>query len=264
MTGVTTQQPERWVFVAGHHKSGTTLLHSLLRQHPMISGFENTGVPADEGQHLQTAYKPASAFGGPGRYIFDPRSHMDETHPLAIPETADHLLREWGQHYDPARPIFLEKSPPNLIRTRFLQHLFPSSLFLVTMRHPLAVAYATQKVCDAALDSLIAHTLLGYDRFMADRQRLRHCHLVRYEDFVSNYRGEMSKIERWLGIACHDYSYPSIDNKDHVYFSMWESDKRKLPMKQVKYIETNGEERANLLGYSFQPDQHYQPVLKSG
>ena len=58
----------RLLFVGGLHRSGTTLLADLIAAHPLTSGFANTGVPADEGQHLQDVYPSARAFGGPGRF----------------------------------------------------------------------------------------------------------------------------------------------------------------------------------------------------
>ena len=58
----------RFVFLAGLHRSGTTLLARLLAAHPEISGFSGTGEPADEGQHLQSVYPAARVYGGPGRF----------------------------------------------------------------------------------------------------------------------------------------------------------------------------------------------------
>ena len=64
----------RFVFLAGLHRSGTTLLARLLAAHPDISGLSGTGVPADEGQHLQSVYPAAKVYGGPGRFGFAPES----------------------------------------------------------------------------------------------------------------------------------------------------------------------------------------------
>ena len=68
----------RFVFLAGLHRSGTTLLARLLAAHPEVSGFSDTGVPADEGQHLQTVYPAAKVWGGPGRFGFAPEAHFTE------------------------------------------------------------------------------------------------------------------------------------------------------------------------------------------
>src|SRR4051794_25412717 len=131
----------RLIFVAGLHRSGTSLLHRLLRSHPSVSGFSNSGVPEDEGQHLQTVFPPAKELGGPGQFGFNQESFMDENHPSATPENAQHLFAQWSQYWDLSKPYLVEKSPPNLVRTRFLQRLFPDCRFLVILRHPIAVAY---------------------------------------------------------------------------------------------------------------------------
>jgi hypothetical protein len=81
-----------FVFVTGLHRSGTSPLHRCLRRHPQISGFENTGVAEDEGQHLQTVLPRGGAYGGPGRFGRHPEAHITETHPLANPETAEALF----------------------------------------------------------------------------------------------------------------------------------------------------------------------------
>jgi len=86
-----------FIFVAGLHRSGTSVLHQILRSHPSVSGFFNTGVPEDEGQHLQTVFRPAMAFGGPGRFGFDPNSYMNEHHRLATAKNANRALSSVGQ-----------------------------------------------------------------------------------------------------------------------------------------------------------------------
>src|SRR2546421_6400768 len=146
---------KRFIFIGGVHRSGTSLLHEMLRSHPAASGFAHTGVPMDEGQHLQSVFPPAKAFGGPGRFGFDPNSFMDEKHSLATRENAAKLWREWAPHWNTAKGVLLEKSPPNLVRTRFLQALFRESSFITILRHPIAVAYATQKWCNTSISSLV-------------------------------------------------------------------------------------------------------------
>jgi hypothetical protein len=155
-------------FIAGLHRSGTSLVHQILRDHPDVSGFRNTGVPKDEGQHLQTVYPPARSFGGPGRFGFDPGSYLDETSPLCTPAHAERLWREWSPHWDLSRPVLIEKSPPSLLRTRYFQRLFPASRFIVIVRNPIVVAMATRKVeqdvsdrADRSLDRLPSEIRIG-------------------------------------------------------------------------------------------------------
>ena len=81
-------QEHTFVFVGGLHRSGTTLLAPLPGRAPaMVSGFSGTGAREDEGQHLQTVYRPGRAHGGPGRFGFDPEAHLTETSPLVTDES---------------------------------------------------------------------------------------------------------------------------------------------------------------------------------
>jgi len=133
----------RHLFLCGLHRSGTSVLHRCLREHPSISGFENTGVPQDEGQHLQTVFRPAHALGGPGRFGLDPRAHLTEASELVTAANRERIAAEWGRHWDASCSYLMEKSPPNLLRTRFLQAIFPESSFITITRHPIATAFAT-------------------------------------------------------------------------------------------------------------------------
>lgn len=58
------------VFIGGPHRSGTSLLHRLIATHPDASAFSQTSVSEDEGQHLQSVYRPAKEHGGPGKFAF--------------------------------------------------------------------------------------------------------------------------------------------------------------------------------------------------
>src|SRR5207249_5367403 len=60
----------RFVFVGGLHRSGTSLMARTIAGHPEVSAFTGTGVPEDEGQHLQTVYPKPSARQQAGRFAF--------------------------------------------------------------------------------------------------------------------------------------------------------------------------------------------------
>ncbi len=239
-----------FIFLAGHHRSGTSLLHEIIREHHLISGFSNTGVPEDEGQHLQNIFKPAKAYGGPGKYIFNKNSHMTEDHNLATDLSAEAIMRQWEKHYDASCEHYIEKSLPNLIRTRFFQKLFPNSKFIAILRNPLVVSFATQKWSKTSLKSLIHHTLLGYEIFMNDMDYLRNVYVLRYEDFVANPQNEIDKVYDFLNLESLHIQHTVKPDVNEKYFSMWETNRKTFLKRLLLPVNGDLEKRANKFGYS--------------
>jgi len=208
------------LFMGGLHKSGTSILHRLLRAHPSISGFADTGVAEDEGQHLQSVFPPAHRYGGPGEFAFDLRSHLSEDSVLISPDNRDKLLREWGSYYDLSKEVLLEKSPPNLVRSRFFQALFPHTCFVFIVRHPIPVALATRKWTNVSITQLLLHWHVAYSVMSMDLRYIKHYALIRYEDFVESPQAHLDKIcdlvevERFTPLE-------TVANHNPEYYKIW-------------------------------------------
>jgi hypothetical protein len=209
------------VFIGGLHRSGTTVLYQCLREHPQISGFRDTGVPEDEGQHLQTVYPPGKAYGGPGWFGFYPAAHLTETADLVSDENRRRLFEQWALHWDLNKPVLLEKSPPNLIRTRFLQALYPGSSFIVATRHPVAVSLATQKWSGTSLPELLEHWLVCHETFEQDRPHVRRLLTLSYEEFVESPRATLSRIYAFLGLSEHENQVEVRSHGNDRYLEQW-------------------------------------------
>ena len=240
------------VFLAGLHRSGTTLLARLLAAHPEISGFSGTGVPADEGQHLQTVYPEAATYGGPGRFGFAPESHLTEESPLVSEESARAIFEQWSRHWDLARPVLLEKSPPNLLKTRFLQALFPGSAFVVIVRHPIPVSIPTAKWRGTRrYDRLLAHWLRCHALFEADREHLGRVHVLTYEQLVRDPAGVLRGIFEFLGLEPIPPDEPVQPGANERYFRQWRELKRDPRMRAyLGLVSLRYERRARHYGYS--------------
>ena len=147
---------ERLVFICGLHRSGTTALERLLVSRYRLACLR-ANRPVSEGQHLQSVYSPARAFGGPGRFAFS-RAMMQELEGLRDhADCRERILADWRRFVVGTAPVLLEKSPPNLTKIWWLRSVFPGSRFVVVTRDPRAVAAATQKWSGTSLTELMLH-----------------------------------------------------------------------------------------------------------
>lgn len=218
----------RYLFVTGLHRGGTSLLYRCLRRHPEISGFHDTGVPEDEGQHLQTVLPRGGAYGGPGRFAKHPDAHMTEAHPLAVPATAAALFAQWSPYWNLNKPWLAEKTPITLTRTRLFQALFPDAHFVVLVRHPIAVTLATYnalasggRVPDLTLTHLLENWLAGYETFRQDSPHLKNAAVVKYEEFADDPQRTLDAVYARLGLD----SAPCGENIERrvnaAYLAQW-------------------------------------------
>lgn len=241
----------RFIFLCGLHRSGTTPLFRILSEHPEISGFRDTGVPEDEGQHLQTVFPSGKFHGGPGNFGFDQAAHLTETCQLITSENREKLFQEWSRYWDLRKPFLLEKSPPNLIRTRFLQAMFPQSAFIVILRHPVAVSLATSKWTTSGVERLIQHWLHCHHLFESDRQHLRSVHVLRYEDLIDSTESRLSEIFQFLGLASHDSPVLNPAGNDS-YFQSWQRFEQDPKSREfARKIKSKYEPDLRTFGYSF-------------
>jgi Sulfotransferase family len=254
-----------YVFVGGLHRSGTTLLARAIAKHDEVSGFRKTEALANEGQFLQSVYPVAREFGGTGRFGFDERSHMTENSPLATRENRERLIREWSEYWNLDKRILVEKSPPNLLKLRLLQALFPEATFVIIMRHPIAVSYATQKWSETSLESLLEHWLVCHEIFVADAPHIERLMLVRYEDFVAEPAGVVGGIQRALGLEPSGSAFKARTGINDDYFKRWQARLRPRQKRENQELAQRFEERTNRFGYSLtDPERDAEPAPEVG
>jgi len=191
----------KYIFVCGLPRSGTSILGRNIARMENCTGFRNTGVLEDEGRFLQDVYPTEDVFGGPGRFGFDPRAHLTEASPLLTPENAAKLRAGWHAYWDNSKTIFVEKTPANLLMTRFLQAAFPNSYFVVIKRHPIPVGMAAQKWKKnvTSLYNMFEHWLHCHKLYGEDKRYLNHVYELSYEDYVGNQAEHHEKIAAFIG-----------------------------------------------------------------
>jgi hypothetical protein len=196
-----------------------------------VSGLSETGVWEDEGQHLQDVYPAADRFGGPGRFAFAEAAHLSEDSPLVSERNRERLLSAWAPYWDTSRRLLVEKSPPNLIRFRFLQALFPGARFVAVIRHPVPVTYATHRFYRKlhrrpqrpTIDRLLEHWVTAHEIFRRDLGSLDRVIVVRYEELTDRPADVLARVGDELGL---DPRFPepaeAVErNRSERYFAAW-------------------------------------------
>jgi hypothetical protein len=199
-------QAHRFIFIGGVHRSGTSYTARSIATNPAVSGFHHTGVQEDEGEHLQSVYPHSCDFGGMGRFAFRPEMHLTEDSPLINDRSRAILWQEWGRHWDLDHPVLLEKSPPNLLKMRFLQALFPNSGQVLVIRHPVSVVLSSLKWRTSLNGLFTAHRIIDHwlaanQIAMADAARIQRLHVLRYEDLIADSDREMARLAAVLELG---------------------------------------------------------------
>ena len=244
----------RYVFICGLHRSGTSLLGRNIARMENCTGFKDTGVIEDEGQFLQDVYPTAMTYGGAGRFGFDSRAHLTETSVLFTPANAARLRTSWHAYWDNSKTIFVEKTPGNLLKTRFLQAVFPDSYFIVIRRHPVAVSMANQrwKVSLAPLHSLFDHWLHCYALFDEDKKYLKHVYELSYEDYVRDSDKYHEEIAEFIGTRVPENGMEKASPiYNQKYLDQWHKLLTESPFRvYYRYLARKYESRFSQYGYS--------------
>jgi len=208
------------VFVGGLHRSGTTLVARWLASASGASGFRDTSVWEDEGQHLQDVLLPARLLGGPGRFARHPAAVAGPVDEADVSTLRARLEATWAPLWEPGARVKVAKSPPNMLRGRLLQQLFPGALLVVVRRHPLAVALATRAMArrfrERPLAELVEHWVIAQDLFEAQRPHLGP-HVVL--DLAGLEEG-MERCFREVGLRLVPPPVPLVDS-DEKYRIQW-------------------------------------------
>ena len=244
------------LFIGGLHRSGTTALTHAIAGHPDASGFSDTPAHEfeDEGQHLQDVYADDRVHGGAGRFALNPESHLTESSPLATDDAAARLWKAWSPYWDLERRLLVEKSPPNLVMTRFLLRLFPRSVFLMIMRHPVVNTLSTMKWADdTPTERVMANWFAAHDRFLEDAPHLPRVKLITYEALTRHPEETLAWVGTWLGLDGQVPADGLRADRSAAYEERWRELSRPThPQHQVSYrsMQELYSERALEYGYS--------------
>jgi hypothetical protein len=236
-------------------RSGTTIVAKEIASLANCTGFENTGVMMDEGQYLQDVYPTEWACGGAGRFGVAAEARLTEESPLLTSSNVARLRKSWEGYWDRDKTIRVEKTPGNLLKTRFLQAAFPNARFIVIKRHPVPASLATQKWSLTPLHELFAHWLHCHKLFDEDKKHLNHLFELSYEDYIEDPGKYLEKIANFLGTEFSGSLQEQVTKGyDRKYFDSWARMLESSPFKAYyRRVAKEYEREFRERGYSVAP-----------
>lgn len=243
-----------WCFILGVNNSGTTLLDRLLSRFPEVRTLPH------EGQHLTSEIlRPAQT--GVSRN-WTTRADVFRLTEKDDGNPALRAIHDWGFRYmGQSGKVFLEKSPPNAIRSRWLQEHFTRARFIVLFRHPCAVAEGIRRREGYDLREAARHWATA-NRILLEDSRYLSTHIqLTYEELCENPRHVLQRLadflslppgiddEKLRGLKVHslDESVDTIENFNPRSFD-------RLTAEDMEVIKREASEIAERLGYKIPPE----------
>jgi O-antigen/teichoic acid export membrane protein len=213
----------RFVFVGGLHRSGTTRVTSMLGYHRLASVLLERQGGGGQSDSAQRVFDRATARTDATYDMLSPGGHLTEASPECNPESGADLWRSWAPYWDLSKPVLVQRASPNLLRSRFLQGMFPGSRFVMVTRHPIAVTEAAAEWSSRSRASRLEQWVTAHETMADDVPSLDHVLVVRYEDVVTDTKREYSRILEFLDLPWA----PTVTNLDlagnDAYFRSFES-----------------------------------------
>jgi GR25 family glycosyltransferase involved in LPS biosynthesis len=236
---------KKYIFICGLHRSGTSSLTNLLGKSPKTSHHTNTNVIEDEGQFLQSIYKPAKFYGGPGVFGICKEYNYTEETDLLTKKNKEKIISEWNQYWDTTKEFLIEKTPANIIHTRFLQELVLESYFIVIIRHPFIVSIATMKWNKQSLYKYIEHWLYVHKIFYNDKEKIKNCLIIKYEELnINKFKKDINNFLK-LDMRINNNEFDVLNDMQLSNKKYFENNK--IPLDIINKYE----KKINKYGYSF-------------
>lgn len=190
------------VFLMGFTRSGTTLAELALDAHPDLESIEEQPtLNAVEGaiERLPGGY-PAALKSLTPEQLADLRA-------VYFAEVRKHVDADRGKRV-------IDKLPLRTIHAGLIWRIFPNAGIILSVRHPCDVCLSNFTQQYEPSDTManfdtVEHAAVAYNRVMslwslyAGKLPLRY-HLLRYEDLVEDFNGEMRKLLDFIGVPWSD------------------------------------------------------------
>lgn len=187
--------PDLWCFVVGCYNSGTQLLHDSIATHRQVGS-----MPA-EGQFRTSVLPRPNAMGLGRLWALEPDAfHLTEEDDGDV-DGVRQLKKDWGASMKPrGSPVYLEKSPTNAARIRWLNHNFGNAHFIGIVRNGFAVAEGIRRKAGHRLELGARQWARSNEIMLRDLEAVPRSLLLTYEDFADDPNRELGRISEFLGL----------------------------------------------------------------
>ncbi len=241
------------VFLIGFPRSGTTLLDTILRSHSQTLVLEEKPFLLDV------------------RHEFYKNKEISEILKVDESEKIRMQKKYFSSFEHKPNKIIIDKYPLNLIELGFIKTLFPKSKIILAIRHPLdciiSCVLTAFKMNDGMVNFENIHTtsffynecfevLFKYFSFYEMQY-----HQVKYENIISDFKNEITKLIKFLNLNFEDniYNYQktakqrekiSTPSYDQVVQPLYTSSiNRHKNFDEIKKIETDISRWINKFSY---------------
>ena len=151
----------------------------------------------------------------------------------------------------------MEKSPPNAIRSRWLQSVFKNSYFIGLSRDGRAVAEGIYRRRNIPIVKGIAQWIKANTIMLDDSVFLKNFKLVRYEDLVDNPSNVIRDLFHFIGVDPEEcqidfqskFKTSNIDHKNSPIINFNQKSFDRIPPDVFKEISVTIQPVMKRLGY---------------
>lgn len=125
------------------------------------------------------------------------------------------LVYDWTRwKKKPSAGFIVEKSPPDTLRSVWLQDVFGECYFVGIVRSGYAVSEGIRRRNGYSIDRCARHWNLANKIMLEDAAWLEHFMLLKYEELVEEPLRAVRSLARWLGIEFEPFG--EVTEKDFV------------------------------------------------
>jgi hypothetical protein len=223
--GLPTDRAEKYLFIICMNNSGSTLLERVTSECRNAVGFPAPGGPEQQvnGQGFVPDLMPIPGKMTPKcRRIWSEQAEIlqDESR-YDWPKIKKRWRREWSHNpkFNTAAPrVFLEKSPPNILRAAMLQKNFENSFFILMQRNPYAVAEGIRRRASLSIERCIRHWIRCAEQQIRNEQILQRAIKLNYEELSADPETCRRRIVDFIPVLddldiCRHVSVHSLDGQ---------------------------------------------------